>query len=77
MGPFERSIVPSVPLVPSVGTSDTAWIVGIDLAWGDKKPDGLCLIRADRQSAEIVETARINRFMPQKEISELGRGAAG
>ncbi len=43
--------------LPSLYDSKSAWIVGIDLAWGDKKPDGLCLIRADRNSAEIVETA--------------------
>lgn len=41
---------------PSLANSTTAWIVGIDLAWGDKRPDGLCLIRADRNHAEIVET---------------------
>jgi predicted RNase H-like nuclease len=41
---------------PNLATSNTAWIAGIDLAWGDKRPDGLCLIQADRHSAEIVET---------------------
>jgi predicted RNase H-like nuclease len=35
--------------------NETASIVGIDLAWGDKKPDGLCFIRANRTSADVVE----------------------
>ncbi|MBM4169762.1 MAG: DUF429 domain-containing protein [Ignavibacteria bacterium] len=29
-------------------------IVGIDLAWGDKKRDGVCLVRATRRSAKVV-----------------------
>jgi predicted RNase H-like nuclease len=28
-------------------------IIGIDLAWGDKKPDGLCIIEATRSTANI------------------------
>lgn len=28
--------------------------LGIDIAWGDKKGDGLCLIEADRERAKVV-----------------------
>jgi predicted RNase H-like nuclease len=35
----------------------SAYIVGIDLAWGEKLPDGLCLINATRESSEIIGTA--------------------
>jgi predicted RNase H-like nuclease len=34
--------------------SPSACIVGIDLAWGDRNRDGLCLLRATRRRAEIV-----------------------
>jgi predicted RNase H-like nuclease len=29
-------------------------IIGIDLAWGDKKPDGVCIIEATRRSASVA-----------------------
>lgn len=41
---------------PSLETSTTAWIVGIDLAWGDKRKDGLCLIHATRDGAKVIKT---------------------
>ena len=32
-------------------------IIGIDLAWGDKKPDGVCVIEARGRSATILDFA--------------------
>lgn len=29
-------------------------IIGVDLAWGDKKSDGVCFLEADRSSARVV-----------------------
>jgi predicted RNase H-like nuclease len=36
---------------------NSAWIVGIDLAWKDHNQDGLCLIHATRDSAKVIKTA--------------------
>ena len=35
----------------------SARIIGIDLAWGEKNPDGLCLIRASRERSVLVGSA--------------------
>lgn len=41
--------------MPNLLTSSTVWIVGIDMAWGEKKGDGLCLLRATRRKAEVQD----------------------
>ena len=41
----------------SLYNSESAWIVGIDLAWGDRRQDGLCLIHATRGGAKVLKTA--------------------
>jgi predicted RNase H-like nuclease len=43
--------------LPSLHDSDDAFIVGIDLAWGEKESDGVCIIRGYRDSGSIVATA--------------------
>jgi len=47
--------------LPSLYESTSASIVGIDLAWGEKQQDGLCLIRATRESSSVVRTALTSR----------------
>ena len=42
----------------SLNNSTSAWIVGIDLAWGEKERDALCLIQATRESSSVLKTAR-------------------
>jgi len=42
---------------PALANSTTAWIVGIDLAWGEKGEDGLCLIHASRGGAKFIKTS--------------------
>lgn len=34
-------------------------LVGIDLAWGERNPDGVCLVRGSRRAAAICETALV------------------
>lgn len=34
-------------------------IVGLDLAWGDKRPDGYCLLRVDGEVARIAEVGLV------------------
>ena len=33
-------------------------LLGLDLAWGERNPDGLCLVRATRRRAEILASGR-------------------
>ena len=33
-------------------------LLGLDLAWGERNPDGLCLVRATRSRAEILASGR-------------------
>ena len=35
------------------------WFVGIDLAWGERNGDGLCLLEATERAVRIVETAHV------------------
>lgn len=30
-------------------------IVGIDLAWGEKRPDGICVLKAEKESVRVLE----------------------
>jgi predicted RNase H-like nuclease len=32
-------------------------LIGIDLAWGDRRPDGVCAVKATRRGARIVDLA--------------------
>ena len=41
----------------SLKDSTDAWIIGIDLAWGEKREDGLCLIHATRNGAKVIKVA--------------------
>ena len=36
---------------PRLRTSDHAWLLGIDLAWGERRPDGVALLEATRDGA--------------------------
>lgn len=36
-----------------------AWVVGLDLAWGERNGDGVCLLKAEGTHAWVVESAHV------------------
>ena len=57
-GPSQFSL-PGLPSTPVPASAPPTFLVGIDLAWGERNGDGLCLLAADARHVRVAESAHV------------------